>query len=245
MLTLEKLFDPTERTLAQVRAADLWIEARPVVGEAGGAPAAGAGPSMGLAWTPRSAFPAPVFAVEIPGWPIDPDGVPRGASVQAWWSLDPAPAAATLERGADFDNPLQIIGLRREGVGGDAVTIESVSFERHAVRDAPGETPADRPCLVVRLKHAPGKPVRIRLGGIEPDHSEHRHYNNAGRTTVLFWNVAEDSVRDDLKRIELISLDAFRADATARGFTATLPDLASRRDTAVRAPAPVKLPPPP
>jgi hypothetical protein len=205
-VTLEKLFDPAERELEQIEPKEVWMELEP---------AQSGGGIVGLRWSGREEYPAAAWGLEVPEWPEDADGNPVPARLRAWWDKDSeAPDAARLDRaGKDFDNPLDIRG-RKVAEGGVDVVIESITIEDRRVPLGP-DGPAS--CLVVRVSHAPDRPIWVRLKGISPDNAQHRFYSHAGRYTGVFWPLNEDQVRAGLDAIEVVSVEAFRKLARARG----------------------------
>jgi hypothetical protein len=163
----------------------------------------------------------------VPRWPSSPGTrSPSRPALRAWWNPDQdEPASGGLDRGPDFEldsgtaaDPVPI--------GGDGVVVESVRVEDHRVETGPGVREI-RSCLVVRLSHAPGKPISVRPLGLVAAGSEHRYYSAAARTTALFWPVTRDEARATLTGLALYSLEAFKARAERRGFSAEMRDLAA------------------
>ena len=92
--------------------------------------------------------------------------------------------------------------------------IESVAIEQRRV---PGRPDGPVSCLVVRVRHPPGRPVWVRPAGISPGNAQHRFYAQAGRYAGVFWPLNEDEVRKGLDAIEVVSVEAFRRRARERG----------------------------
>jgi hypothetical protein len=226
LCTLEKRFNPSESCLEVVRPRALWFEV---------APWPETETPFALRWSNRPGYPAPAWTLDVPRWPSSP-GTRSAArpSLRVWWNPDQdAPAAGGLDRGPDFDldsgrasDPVPIEG--------NGVVVESVRVEDHPVETRTGIREI-KPCLVVRLSHAPGKPISVRPLGLVPAGSEHRFYSAAARTTALFWPVTHDEAGAMLTGLGLYSVEAFKANAERRGFSIEMKDLA--------APTPDDLPP--
>jgi hypothetical protein len=206
-VTLEKTFDPAEEVFEQIEPKEVWMELEPARGDRG---------VVGLRWGGREDYPAAAWRLDVPEWPADADKSPIPARLRAWWDKDgKAPAAARLERRRNhFDNPLDIRNKTVEVGGLDKIEIESITIENRRV---PGGPDGPVSCLVVRVSHAPDKPVWVRPAGISPENAQHRFYSHAGRYTGVFWPLNEDQVREGLDAIEVVSVEAFRKLARARG----------------------------
>jgi hypothetical protein len=239
LATLEELPVRGESILRQ-RKPEVWMEVQP---------ASGLNAPFALRWGNRGGYPAPAWGFNVPEWTRDPETQgPARPILRAWWnpSTEP-PRAARLVKPTDFQDPLleAPAGLGKRVVdvaGGDQIRIESVRVEDHRVEVAPGQY-ATRPCLVVRLRHPPGKPVWVRpRGGIDPPGVEDRFYAQANKYTGLFWPVNEDEVKKGLHSLDLFALEDFKREAEARGCLITIDDL-KPPDPGDRRPVPIDLDP--
>ena len=237
LFSLERKDDLQTPTLVQSVPYKTWFEVTPPVDVVNVLPAS--------RWNYQPGYPAPAYSYFMPQWPSRPGtGAALKPTVRAWWNADrdPPPAVA-IDRGHDFTDPRDIRNLSL--VANDQeIVIESVRVENHwvDVRPADGKTDAHRqvrPCLVVRLKTAPTNPVYVRLQGINPVGAEHRFYSEAGKYTAIFWPVTRDEMVIALRRIELISLAAFKRDAEERNCMIELDDLAEPQPTDERPIPPV------
>jgi hypothetical protein len=89
--------------------------------------------------------------------------------------------------------------------------------EQHYVETRPGQREL-KSCLVVRMSHAPDRPVRARPAGLGFEGEEHRYYSGAARYTGLFWPVTEEGAGKALRNLGIISVTAFKRDAEQRGY---------------------------
>jgi hypothetical protein len=201
MATLESLATrPGEKgTLQQVRPAFAWFEVK----------ADGAKQPLWLRFGNLEKYTAPAWKFEIGRWPSLPGDVIARPVVDAWWISDRSvpPIARTLKRdpAKTFD---QDFGDRKVQVEDEDVIIESVQFEKRSVAISPREKKDDVSCLVVRLRHPPGKPVLAQIAGVTTQGIEHRLYADADSYTGIFWPVREEQAEDIA--LQLISLNAFK-----------------------------------
>jgi hypothetical protein len=167
-------------------------------------------------WRRVYGYPAACYSMDAAGWPADDNGAWAKTGLWAWWSSSQAtPPAVALTRGMDYQNVAELAG-RKVYAFDDQVLIEGLALERHVVETAPGALQACD-CLVVRLQHAPGKQFRVRLQGVQPMGSEHRYYQPAlGRTAAFFWNLGAGTT-DALTGLSIVSIDALKQGAEARG----------------------------
>lgn len=167
-------------------------------------------------WRRVYGYPAACYSMDAAGWPADDNGAWAKTGLWAWWSSSQAtPPAVALTRGMDYQNVAELAG-RKVYAFDDQVLIEGLALERHVVETAPGALQACD-CLVVRLQHAPGKQFRVRLQGVQPMGSEHRYYEPAlGRTAAFFWNLGAGAT-DALTGLSIVSIDALKQGAEARG----------------------------
>jgi len=225
LATLEKAFDPRETRLQVLRPWETWIEVQPW-------PTAQT--PFALRWGNQPGYPAAAWGLDVPEWPASPGtATPARPAVRAWWDPDRrTPPAGSLDRGPDFD--LDATGgtppLR---IDGDEVRLLGVGVEDHPVETAPGRRES-KPCLVIRVAYAPGKPVWVRPKGLNPAGHEHRFYAEARRYTGLFWPVTRDEARDSLAGLEFVSLTDFKARAERRGFALELRTLGPPEPNDVR-----------
>jgi hypothetical protein len=212
LVSLEKTIDRRESVLEQIRPRETWLEVRP---------AALNGPAPPIRWSYLPGFPAPAWALQAPTWPAS-----AAPKVQMWWNPDePARSAADLIVGDVLDDRDRRVFLPNE----PPVTLESVAFEKHFVEVTPGQL-APKNCLVVRLRHGPGRPVIARLQGLTPAGSEQRLYTQADKTASLFWfepDLDPKTRKPELEasRIRLISIAAFKEEARRRDYWLELSDL--------------------
>ncbi len=216
LATMERSYDHQESRLQQIKPQETWFEVRP----SKDTPA-----PYALRWSCQAGYPAPAWSINASAWPSAPaTNVPSRPVLQVWWDPDQqAPAGATLQRDHDFKTPQELTS-RSVRVFGDDVRIESVQVERHVVETQPGLREAQS-CLVVRLDHAPGKPVWARVAGLRPLGEEHRFYKDIGRYSGLFWPVAPDEAREALSSLSVISLNEFKREAKRRGFVMEMDQL--------------------
>lgn len=213
LVSLEKTVDKRETVLEQLKPREVWIEV---------SPAADQGAAPPLRWSYLSGYPAPAWAVQAPAWPLA-----SAAKVQMWWNPDePARSAADLVVGdVMFDRDRRVF-LPNE----PPAVLESVAIEKHFVEVSPGQL-APKNCLVVRIRHAAGRPVIARLQGLTPAGSEQRLYTQADKTASLFWfepdlDPKTRSGELEASRIRLISIAAFKEEARRRDYWLELRDLA-------------------
>ncbi|WP_439630160.1 hypothetical protein [Gemmata sp.] len=230
LVLMERAFDPAERTLIQPRPKQVWFDLRP----------AGDGPPVAVTWAHTPGYPAAAWSVDTPGWPDRAGGGPATPVLTAWWNPDQEPTVASrLDRGIDF-RTLSEIGGRKLFADGDPVRVLGAAVESHVVEVAPGVRERVS-CLAVRVAHAPGNPVRVRVKGLAHDGTASWYYPAAGRATALFWPV-DAAAAERLAAVELVSLRALRREAEARGFTATFTDLLAPDPADTRPPPPLPLP---
>ncbi len=228
LVSLEKTVDRRENLLEQIKPRDVWLEVTP---------AADPGPAPPLRWSYLAGYPAPAWAVQSPAWPT---GSP--AKVQMWWNPDEeARSAADLVVGDVYEDRDRAVFLPDE----PPLTLESVKIEKHFVEVSPGVV-APKNCLVVRMRHAPGRPVIARLQGLTPAGSEQRLYTQAEKSASLFWfepdlDAKARSTELAPARIRLISIAAFKDEARRRDYSAEIRDLAPPDPADERPRAPLEL----
>ncbi|MBN9121191.1 MAG: VWA domain-containing protein, partial [Planctomycetes bacterium] len=193
---------------------DAWFEVTP---------APNAEPAA-VRWRAEGGFPAPVWSLGSPGWPLFPGTTTHAAPrLDAWWSRDPFPAAGAIDAP---EGGVRVLNGRAQAVAGAEVTFEAVAVEEHEVDVSPGVR-EKRSCLVVRLSHAAGAPVFVRPLGVKPAGREVRVYKAANRTTCLFWWPGPGAARvGEVSGFEFVSLNrALRAaEGDRRHLTLIAPD---------------------
>jgi hypothetical protein len=197
-------------TILLPRPSFVWLEA-----SAGDLPAP---QPLWLRWGNREWLPAPAWSMKTGRWPGLPGGEGRQPQkIHAWWITDRAtpPVEQSLPgrtKGLNQDDPDFL--NRPLQIEGDDIVIESVRLEKHAAFVNP-ETRRPATCLVVRLKHAPGKPVIARVvpgvGGFTQEGCEHRLYSDANKYTGIFWPVNESGGAEFT--LQLMSLNKIKANA--------------------------------
>lgn len=204
-------------TLEQLRPGFTWFEIK----------AAGAN-RPGLRWGNETGYPAPTWRLNVGSWPLqsDKNNLPLAPELSAWWSRDPTPEIArTLEHDprktldADFKGPVK--------VDTEDVVIESVGEENLLVTTAPDREDArqTRPCLVVRLRHNPGRRLWVQLLGMNHTGEEHHYYADAGKYTAIFYDVT--NAAEQRFSLNLIPLETFKRRAEGQGNAVKLIDLPS------------------
>jgi hypothetical protein len=163
-----------DHVISVSRIGDLWLDLRAVL------------PSpvpVSVKWRPARGYPAPCWAIDLPGWPAFPGGTSAASpALEAWWSPDrPFPASGTWKPSE------RLLTLRGETIktGDVEWKLEAASIEEHAI-DGENEP---RKCLVLRIAHPPGQPLWLRPMDVTPERSEVRFYREANRTTCIFWGI--------------------------------------------------------
>jgi hypothetical protein len=212
--TLEKFPSARESALEMVKPREFWTEVVP-----GNAATAA---SYAQRWAYQPGLPAPCWALRVPSWPSaegDPTPATARPTVRVWWDPDQEASYTTaVVRLADYASTDEI-PAREVRAEGASVAIEGVTVEDRRVEVAPGEW-RERSCLVVRLRHEPGKPFEARLLGLQPEGAEHRFYTAANKYTGIFWNVTRDQAGVALDGLGLVSVAGLKARAERRGYTA-------------------------
>jgi hypothetical protein len=245
MVTLEKTPDPREDLLQVLSPRWTWLEVKP----------RGVGERLAhfsQRWGNLAGYPAPAWDLRVPAWPGAPGdtapsgnrattgGQPARPQLRLWWNPDQnILPSGSLDRNADFRSPSDINSWPLL-VDADEVRIDGVSFEDHLVEVRPGVTET-QPCLVVRVRHAPFKPVWAEVRGVPAVGQEHRFYAEAGQYTGLFWPVTRQQADLNLESLSLFSVNVFKRDAERRGFTAELDNLRAPDSADVRPRPPVTL----
>ena len=168
--------------------------------------------SLALRSRERTAYPAPVWQLDVPRWP----GKLGRPILTAWWlAREEATASAAFELDPSrvpFDATLP---------DGGVVRVEGFGLENHYVEVQAGEPPQSSPCLLIRLAFPVGSPHFIdpdSLKVIEPTRYEHRYYGRAGKYAGLFWPVNESQYEILRKsKFRVISLNGLRDRAEKLG----------------------------
>jgi len=216
MATLEsREVRPTERgTILQYRPSFIWFDL---------ATKAPLDP-LALRWHNLERYPAPAWQVSAGRWTAP------APVLAATWLGDRAapPVARELPRDpakALADNFRDV----KVAIEAAEVIVENVQLERRWLARTPTEAKTEQPCLVVRLRHPPGKPFLARLGSLATPYEEHRLYSDAAKYTGIFWPVTEAQTKDFA--LQLIALDAVRQAAQEAGTAARLEKLGPARPT--------------
>lgn len=197
---------------------DVWFELTPSVPKP---------TPIALRFTNEPGYPSPVWGLDVRGWPTLPDGkTPPAHTLETWWYPDgPFPASARWEA-SPGEKPLEIPSTRLP-VNDNVVSLDSIRLEDHTVAIALGQT-ALKKCLVVRMSHAPDRPVWVRPVGLTPAGSEVRVFRDANKTTCLFWwpgePPTEAGINSTLRGFEVVSAQDFKRDSAAAGRYLKLAD---------------------
>ena len=231
LLTLEAFPTGSPNAIGQVRPRQVWMEVNPA------APATG---RHAVRWNNQVGYPAPAWNVQSPKWPTLPNVTTPGTpSVRLWWDpFQSAIPSVVLRKGNAFDSYRDLVD-RTVRVDADDVTLQSVTIEDHVLEIAPGKQ-AKVPCLVVRMRYAAGKPVWASLEGVGPQGVEHRFYPEVGAYTGLFWRMPEAEA-EGITSLAINSVERFKREATARGYSIDMTGLKSPRTNDVRPDSPVEL----
>ena len=105
----------------------------------------------------------------------------------------------------------------------DAI-IEDVDVETREIEVEPGKVLKGVNCLVIRATYPAGHPMWL-----EPELNikgrEHRFYSQANKYVGVFWPVTLGDVQSHLRKLYVISVDRFKADAGSRArFESKNPD---------------------
>jgi hypothetical protein len=221
LTTLERLTDQDAITLQQVKPHEAWFEIQPADMAKG---------LFGVRQEYQYGYPAAAWGFNVPDWP-QALGIPNPASprVQVWWSEQEADSKF-LQQGQDFSTGTDLKNLPIP-VEDEKVVIESVLVEDHLVQMANGQKPVSQPCLVVRMAYPPNKPVWAKVTGQDkatgkdwnPVGFEHRFYQAANKYTGLFWPAPPNGA-DNLTKLNVISVEAFKRQAKQRGSYIDLKD---------------------
>ncbi len=165
----------------------------------------------GLRWRNDFRFPAPAWRLHVADWPTK-GGELAPPTLEAFWTAGGMTDGYVVKAHAPGRDPLTEF-RDVKSVDGIEVTIEGIDDEEREVEVAPGRTEKHH-CMVVRLRHTPGKPVLVRLTDINKrniDGEEHYFYQKPGKVTAVFWPVR--SLREAAFTLQLISVDAFKRQA--------------------------------
>jgi hypothetical protein len=168
-----------------------------------------------LRWTKAWGYPADAWRIEVPSWPTDARDVPLPPRLSVCWIEDETPNVhrrlTHQDPATKFEDAFQD---RRVKVDDMTVTVESIAVEKWRFAEDGGE---DSECLVVRLGHEPhDKPIWVQLRGLESHGEMHLFYPKAGKVTAVFRHVTRDAAQNQGFTLNLISLDAFKKEATHR-----------------------------
>ena len=175
---------------------------------------------------------APIATMPMPETAVNE---PARSIVTAYYNAEEStPIAASIRRPANLDFTAAFTNQEAQtGLdAGDKSVVESVTVEELPIETRPGVR-EKLPCLVVRLRYPPGKPVWVLPEGLErqgdaPGH-EHRFYEQANKYTGVFWPVTRDAALNQLRAIHLIALDRFKQQRTTARIDLKLEDLPDAR----------------
>jgi hypothetical protein len=193
VMILEKMAVEKEM-LRQSHPGFTWLELTDVQGKR---------PPQTLTWGREWSLPAAAFRLELPDWP------PRGASKTTAWFW-PEPRELLLAHEKLYARVSVPVGLTTpmEPTGRLAAkpVIESALWEDRELPAATGGTIKEK-CLVVRVRHDPGRPVYVML---DPDRSgigsEHEYFTAAARYTASFYRLPHI----DTAHLIVIDVEAFK-----------------------------------
>jgi hypothetical protein len=217
LVTLEQAANVRAPTLKHIKPNFIWFEVK----------AQEVAEPVALNWERSPGYFAPAWALNVPKWPSRPDGEPARPVLRSWWLSDQEPPSLeTLKRD-------DLTKVDRKEVSGDGgtITVESFGVEKLKLRDG---NPTD--CLVVRLRHPPGKPALAVVEGLDTSGLEHRFYSEANRYTGIFWPVTKGQLEQTNFSVKLISVEACKKEASRKNTQVEL---------TLEAPQPGNSPPPP
>ncbi len=235
LVTAEKeMDDQAVSTLRQVRPQFVWLELE----------AREARTPFAVRWGGLAGIPAPAFSIDVPRWPMQPGGdapAPALPRLHAYLAADREPRIARIfhRNAPDGYANLRDLANREEPIEGDPVTIESVEFEDRLIETSPGER-KPVPCLVVRIRHAPKKPVFVQIDPSPVDRGggyEHRFYTEADKYTGVFWPISKGEA-EDIRSLRILAVDDLKK---TKGTIQI--DLDLRPPDSVRRPEPFDLEP--
>jgi len=169
-------------------------------------PAGGAKPNKTLRWWQDWRVPASAYRLEMAGWP--PQVFPKATA----WFL-PEEQMNAFRKRESFRKvrlPVGHEGDAHAALDNNAL-IESVEWRNVPVEGADGEL-VEHSCLVVRARHAPGRPVWIDLDtrGREVG-TEHRFFTDANSCTAFFYGL-EKQTQVNLTLMDIVDFkDAAKA----------------------------------
>jgi hypothetical protein len=220
MATLETTKDrkmEPEGLLKQTTPRAVWWEVSPV--------AAGVGPQR---VTNLFGYPAPAWDVSVDNWPAPPSPPPR---LKVWCGAAPPDVAKRLTFTASRAEP-----QKTEVDDGQPVEV-SVAWEGYRLKTEPGMVePPEIPCLVVRVKHAPNRPILIQPSDLKPTAQEHRYYGSVNYTAV-FGPLSPEKLTGGVVQLEVVSVAKLKANATPLDLDLPAP----RRN--IQPPQPLRLTP--
>jgi hypothetical protein len=187
--------------LQQTRPGFVWWEVAPA-GRPGGAP------KVGLARvTDAYGYPAPAWELTVDDWPAD-----QAPRLRAWCAAAPPPVVQSLA----LDPERVAAGTFQEAVEADGrrATVSVALEEQKLATEADGAEPRPVSCLVVRVYHAPDRPILARLTGSGFDGEAHSFYRSASAYTGVFGPLTLDRLRGLNLHLELLSVEQFKAAAT-------------------------------
>ena len=214
--------DEAETTLHHVRSPLLWWEVVPVTLDVQNEPQPGTPPKQ-IVIRKRYAFPAPTWEINAIDWPRHPSSAGfQSAQIQTWVAdIQPKPTIGKFQ----LDKV-----VRTTAPDGDPIEVR-LSCENHAIGN--DKTPIS--CLVARVDHSKGKPVRIRYSSNAPHHTEHRYYEKANSTTALFGPFPLSQLRGSNIELRIFSIAPLRESASKRiTYISPRPTLGSQAEEEYR-----------
>ncbi len=170
----------------------------------------GARPDKTLRWGNDGNVPAPALRLEMREWPADSQ-----PKVTAWfWPEERDKFRAKTDLITRMARPLPF-EQKFNPDAADLPVVEHVGWKEREIEGPAGER-IKRDCLVVRVRHAKGKPVWVNLedrpAGIG---SEHHFFFGARSSTSYFYGLAKPSNVN----LELVDLEAFKKAAQRVEFS--------------------------
>jgi hypothetical protein len=193
VMILEKM-QVEKDTLRQSHPGFAWLELTD---------AAGKRPPQTLSWGRDWDLPAAAFRLELPDWPAE-----QSCKTFAWFWPEPRDALLAQEKlyarvSVPVGSTTAVAPNRR--LAAEPV-IESALWEDRELSGPAGSTIKEK-CLVIRVRHAPGRPVFLALDPELPGvGSEHEYFTAAARSTASFYRLPNVEVA----KLVVIDVEAFK-----------------------------------
>jgi len=148
-------------------------------------------------WQREVGFPVPMWKLETAAWMNEPgSNAPAAPAVKVWWTPDEAfRPVLQWNRGANDE-----LAPRQVAIARVAVHVESAAIEAVRVQVRPNEW-EPRQCVVIRLYHPQQAAMWAKPSNSNPSGSEVRIYEQAQRTTALYWWADAQSEAAILRKI--------------------------------------------